>query len=62
MISEALLRLVRCPECREWVDLYVEPETTGALVEDCAVCCNPWAVVVERTMGGKPRVHVSRAQ
>jgi hypothetical protein len=52
---------VRCPYCREWVDLYVDPDTTGMLVEDCAVCCRPWAVTVERD-AGKLRVHVSRAQ
>ena len=39
---------VRCPYCREWVDLYVDPDTRGMLVEDCAVCCRPWAVTIER--------------
>jgi hypothetical protein len=52
---------VRCPYCREWVDLYVDPDTTGMLVEDCAVCCRPWAVTVERD-AGRLRVQVSRAQ
>jgi len=52
---------VRCPYCREWVDLYVDPDTTGVLVEDCAVCCRPWTVQIERDMG-KLRVQVSRAQ
>ena len=52
---------VRCPYCREWVELYVDPETTGVMVEDCAVCCRPWNVMVERD-GDKMRVHVSRAQ
>lgn len=52
---------VRCPYCGEWVDFYVDPETSGALVEDCAVCCNPWAVTVERE-GQRLRVHVDRAQ
>ena len=52
---------VRCPYCREWVDLYVDPDTTGMLVEDCAVCCRPWAVTVERD-AGRLRVHVARAQ
>ena len=37
---------VRCPYCREWVDLYVDPDTTGMLVEDCAVCCRPMEVFV----------------
>ena len=52
---------VRCPYCREWVDLYIDPDTTGTLVEDCAVCCRPWSVIVERD-GDRLRVHVSRAQ
>ena len=52
---------VRCPYCREWVELYVDPDTTGVLVEDCAVCCRPWTVTVERD-AGRMRVHVSRAQ
>jgi len=52
---------VRCPYCREWVDLYVDPDTTGVLVEDCAVCCRPWTVMVERD-ANRLRVHVSRAQ
>jgi hypothetical protein len=52
---------VRCPYCREWVDLYVDPDTTGVLVEDCAVCCRPWAVTVERD-AGRLRIQVSRAQ
>ena len=41
--------------------LYVDPDTTGVLVEDCAVCCRPWTVTIERDMG-KLRVQVSRAQ
>lgn len=52
---------VRCPYCREWVDLYVDPDTQGVYVEDCAVCCRPWTVEVARE-GDKLRVHVSRAQ
>jgi len=38
-----------------------DPDTRGVLVEDCAVCCRPWAITVERD-GDKLRVHVSRAQ
>jgi hypothetical protein len=41
----------------------VDPDTVGQYVEDCAVCCRPWLVVVDRDgLGGKPRVQVSRAQ
>jgi Cysteine-rich CPXCG len=52
---------VRCPYCHERVQLYVDPDTTGTYVEDCAVCCQPWQIEVDRT-GGKLRVRVSRAQ
>ena len=38
---------VRCPYCHEYVELYVDPDTTGMLVEDCAVCCQPMEVMVE---------------
>ena len=50
---------VKCPYCAEWVDLYVDPETTGTYVEDCAVCCHPWAVTVDRS-SGRLKVRVDR--
>ena len=53
--------LVRCPYCREQVSLYVDPDTTGVLIEDCEVCCRPWQVEIERS-GGKLKVRVHRAQ
>lgn len=52
---------VRCPYCHEKVELYVDPETSGTIVEDCAVCCRPWTVTIERD-GERLRVDVSRAQ
>lgn len=38
--------LVTCPYCGEQVEIYVEPDTRGLLVQDCEVCCNPWRVRV----------------
>lgn len=52
---------VRCPYCREHVELYVDPDSQGQLVEDCAVCCRPWLVTIERDRG-RLRVQVARAQ
>ncbi|MBP6836373.1 MAG: CPXCG motif-containing cysteine-rich protein [Kofleriaceae bacterium] len=49
------------PYCREWVELYVDPDSTGVMVEDCAVCCRPWTVAVERA-GGRTKVRIERAQ
>ena len=42
---------VRCPYCRERVELYVDPDTQGAFVEDCEVCCRPWQVTAWREQG-----------
>ena len=35
---------VTCPYCGEQVEIYVEPDVSGRLVQDCEVCCNPWIV------------------
>jgi len=52
--------LVQCPYCGEQVEIYVEPDVRGTLVQDCEVCCNPWNVRVSGH--GEDRVvEVSRA-
>jgi hypothetical protein len=38
--------LVTCPYCGEEIEIYLEPDVTGAFVQDCEVCCNPWNVRV----------------
>jgi hypothetical protein len=53
---------VSCPYCFEIVELYVDPETAGSFVEDCAVCCQPWQVRVERDERGELSISVDRAQ
>ncbi len=35
---------VTCPYCGEEVEIYLEPDVHGTLVQDCEVCCNPWRV------------------
>jgi hypothetical protein len=37
---------VTCPNCGETVELFLEPDVEGSLVQDCEVCCNPWQVQV----------------
>ena len=56
---------VVCPYCHQFVELWVDPETVGVFVEDCEVCCRPWAVFVERghdphDRQGATHVHVDR--
>ena len=43
-------------------ELYVDPDTVGTYVEDCAVCCRPWQVRVSRDERGEPTVSIDRAQ
>jgi hypothetical protein len=53
---------VVCPYCREKVELFVDPDTSGSFVEDCAVCCRPWLVQVTAEPDGSRRVEVAAAQ
>ena len=51
--------VVQCPYCGEAVEIYLEPDVRGTLVQDCEVCCNPWTVRVSGH-GGDRTVEVSR--
>lgn len=53
---------VQCPYCFEWVEIVVDPDTRGELVQDCEVCCRPWRMLVRRRRDGSPVVTVERAQ
>ena len=39
---------VTCPYCGEELEIYLEPDVRGTLVQDCEVCCNPWQVRITR--------------
>jgi hypothetical protein len=46
---------IQCPYCGEWVTIFVDPGggEIQDYVEDCPVCCRPWAVhAVEEAPGG----------
>ena len=51
---------VTCPYCFEEVEIYLEPDVRGALVQDCEVCCNPWQLRVTRE-GNERYVEVAKA-
>ena len=53
---------VRCPYCHERVALYVDPDTSGSYVEDCSVCCRPWAVHAVVDDNGERAVEIGTAQ
>lgn len=52
--------LVICPYCGEEVQVWLEPDVEGTLVQDCEVCCNPWSLRVSGE-DEERRVDVSRA-
>ena len=52
---------VSCPYCGEEIDLYIEPDVRGDLVQDCEVCCNPWLVRVVVDEDEQRSVVVARA-
>lgn len=43
---------VTCPYCGETVEILLEADQRGEMVQDCEVCCNPWRLVVRRGGGG----------
>ena len=52
--------LVTCPYCGEELEIQIEEDVRGTLVQDCEVCCNPWLVRVLRSADGT-EVSVGRA-
>jgi hypothetical protein len=52
--------VVACPYCGEEIELYLEPEIRGELIQDCEVCCNPWLIRV-RGVDEAREISVARA-
>jgi hypothetical protein len=51
--------VVSCPYCGESMEIFIEPDVHGTLVQDCEVCCKPWRVDVTYEQGDR-WVQVSR--
>jgi hypothetical protein len=51
---------VICPYCGEEVEVRLESDVEGTLVQDCEVCCNPWLLRVSGREEER-QVDVSRA-
>jgi hypothetical protein len=57
-VSESFI--VTCPYCAEEIELYLESDIQGDLVQDCEVCCNPWLVRIFGDEGDR-EVQITRA-
>ena len=53
---------LQCPYCSEVVEVYLEPDIAGTMVQDCEVCCRPWQLMVAHDEEGDLTVDVTRAQ
>ena len=51
---------VTCPYCGEAVEIYLESDVQGTLVQDCEVCCRPWRVRISGT-GDEREIEVTRS-
>ena len=51
---------VQCPYYGERVEITIEPDVWGAMVQDCEVCCNPWRIRVHGS-GEDRDIEVRRA-
>ena len=51
---------VTCPYCGEVVEITLEPDVRGSLIQDCEVCCNPWRLRI-RGRGADRFLEVARA-
>jgi hypothetical protein len=49
-----------CPYCGEEMELFLEADLAGSLVQDCEVCCRPWLLRISGN-GEQRRVDVARA-
>jgi cysteine-rich CPXCG protein len=52
--------LVSCPYCGEEIEIYLEPDLTGRVIQDCEVCCNPWQLRISGN-GDERWIDVSKA-
>ena len=50
---------ISCPYCGALVEIYLEPDVMGTLVQDCEVCCRPWQLWAGYDEGER-RVEVMR--
>ena len=54
--------VLSCPYCFEQVEVYIDPQSEGELIQDCDVCCRPWSLQITRDVDGTLFVYALRAQ
>jgi hypothetical protein len=57
---DAELIRAQCPYCGSWQEIVLDPESSGKMVQDCEVCCEPWEMTVSRGRAGNLAVRLDR--
>ena len=52
--------VVTCPYCGEEVEIFLEADLAGTVIQDCEVCCNPWRIRIRGRAAGR-EIDVQRA-
>jgi hypothetical protein len=52
--------IVQCPWCGESIEVWVEPDSEGTMVQDCDVCCRPCELTIHYD-GDTPTLQVTRS-
>lgn len=52
---------ILCPWCGELIEIAIEADVFGRMIEDCEVCCQPIELDVHRDHWGDPDLGVARA-
>lgn len=52
---------ILCPWCGETLDLLIEADVRGTMIQDCEVCCQPMELTIRRDEWGDPDIAVAQA-
>ena len=56
------LLVVQCMACFEWVDVSIDIQDQGVMVQDCEVCCRPLQITLHWESNGQPHIQVELAE
>jgi hypothetical protein len=52
---------ILCPWCGEMIDIAIEADVHGTMIQDCEVCCQPMELTIRRDEWGDPDLSVAQS-
>lgn len=52
---------ILCPWCGEPLEIAIEADVVGRMIQDCEVCCQPMELTIRRDGWGDPDIDVDQA-